>query len=411
MPRNHISTSFTFSKVLRLALVVVFAVGFMAVIAWPSGAFSVAGGKNNLLPIERVTLAQSSEPVLSVGSAPVTFSGGPFFVPNPTDQVDGVPTCDGTLPCSDFILNVNVPAGYDDQHYVKIQVNWTNPAAQFDLFVYILNGDGSLGKLQAANFFAVNPDVVTISAVSGKYLLRVSPPIPLGDSYTGLVTLDQKVVPAVQGGISTPTFQNFQAPSGLGNGSGEPSIGFALATAQNPQGRAMYQSGTQMLRVTFNDLVSPGQALWESKSAPNAPGSLDPILFTDRQTGRTFTSQLAGACSKAAYTDTSSPFNDGDTWVPSQGCGFPAGIDHQTIGNFPTATARQALVFSEDNGVTWSQPRLVPDSNPAPGIVNPSIGIGANGTIYYGYANSNGAPSIAVGRKINHQISWGASKD
>jgi len=32
MPRNHISTSFTFSKVLRLALVVVFAVGFMAVI-------------------------------------------------------------------------------------------------------------------------------------------------------------------------------------------------------------------------------------------------------------------------------------------------------------------------------------------------------------------------------------------
>jgi len=135
MPRNHISTSFTFSKVLRLALVVVFAVGFMAVIAWPSGAFRVAGVKHNLLPIERVTLAQSSEPVLTAGGGPVTFGGGPFFVPNPTDQVDGVPTCNAALPCSDFVMNVDVPAGYDDHNYVKVQVNWTNPAAQFDLFV------------------------------------------------------------------------------------------------------------------------------------------------------------------------------------------------------------------------------------------------------------------------------------
>src|SRR5260221_1028221 len=325
MPRNQISTPFTFSKVPRFLLIVLFAAGCMAVIARPFG-FRAAGSRHNLIPIERVALAQTSEPVLSAGGGPVTFGGGPFFVPNPTDQVDGVPTCSAALPCSDTILNVDVPAGYDDLHYVKVQVNWTNPAAQFDLFVYTLNSDGSLGKLQAANFFAVNPDVVTISAISGKYLLRVSPTIPLGDSYTGSATLEQKVRPAVQGGISTPTFQNFQSPSGLGNGSGEPSIGVALPTAQNPQGRAMYQSGTQTLRVTFNDAASPAQALWYSKSAPNAPGSLDPILFTDRQTGRTFTSQLAGACSQAAYTDTASPFNYCDTYAPSQGWCFPSRI-------------------------------------------------------------------------------------
>lgn len=433
---------------------------------------------------------------LTAGGPAITFSGGPFAVANPTDQVNGVPTCDGTLPCSDFILNVNVPAGYDDQHYVKIQVNWTNPAAQFDLFVYTLDTNGSMGKLQAANFFAVNPDVVTISAVSGDYLLRVSPTIPEGDSFTGKASLEQKVGPAIQGGISTPAFQNFQAPAGLGNSSGEPSIGVGLPGTGYPQGRAMYQSGTQMLRVTFNDVTSPAQAVWESKSAPNAPGSLDPILSTDRWTGRTFTSQLAGACSKAAYTDNASPFNDGDQWVPSQGCGFPAGIDHQTmgagplhaplttgaaypnavyycsqygtqaaacavsldggltfgpavpiytvscfgihghvkvapdgtafvpdsdcssagaqtLGDFPTANARQALVFSEDNGITWSQPQLVPDSNPAPGLVDPSIGIGSKGTIYYGYANSNGAPSIVVGHldKVNHKIVWSPSQD
>ena len=155
-----------------------------------------------------------------------------------------MPTCSAQLPCSDFILNVDVPAGYDNQNYVKVQVNWTNPAAQFDLFVYTLNADGSVGKLQAANFFAVDPDVVTIAAVSGKYLLRVSPTIPHGDSYTGKASLEQKVGPATQGGISTPVFQNFQAPSNLGNGAGEPSIGVALPSTDFPQGRAMYQSGT-----------------------------------------------------------------------------------------------------------------------------------------------------------------------
>src|SRR5580765_4042672 len=154
MPRNQISTPFVFSKAPRIFLVVLFAAGCLAVIAWPS-AFRAAGAKHNLFPVERVALAQTSEPVLSAGGAPVTFGGGPFAVPNPTDQVDGVPTCDAGLPCSDFVMNVNVPAGYDDQNYVKVQVNWTNPAAQFDLFVYTLNSDGSLGKLQAANFFAV----------------------------------------------------------------------------------------------------------------------------------------------------------------------------------------------------------------------------------------------------------------
>ena len=258
----------------------------------------------------------------------------------------------------------------------------------------------------------------------------------------------------------------------------------------------MYQANTVTLRVEFNDCPSPAKTTWApNKTAPkHSTTTLDPILFSDRVTGRSFVSQLAGGCSRAAFTDTAAPFNDGDTWVPSQGCGVPAGVDHQTFGGGPLAppltgnpsfpaypdslyycsqygtnaascaislnggatfgpavpiyqvscfgihghvkvapdgtayvpnsdcsssfngpgatdTSRQGLVFSEDNGATWSQPQLVPDSNPAPGIVDPSIGIGANGTVYYGYANSNGAPSIAVGHKVNHQIVWGPSKD
>src|SRR5438045_8254391 len=84
---------------------------------------------------------------------------------------------------------------------------------------------------------------------------------------------------------------------------------------------------------------------------------------------------------------------DGTVYVPNSDC---SSAGAQTIGDFPTATARQALVFSEDNGVTWSQPQLIPDSNPAPGIVDPSIGIGSNGTVYYDYATSNVAPLVVV---------------
>jgi hypothetical protein len=96
---------------------------------------------------------------------------------------------------------------------------------------------------------------------------------------------------------------------------------------------------------------------------------------------------------------------DGTAYVPNSDCST------SMTGPGPNDTARQGLVFSEDNGATWSQPQLIPDSNPAPGIVDPSIGIGANGTIYYGYANSNGSPSIAVGHKVNHQIVWTSNQD
>jgi hypothetical protein len=447
----------------------------------------------------RIRAATPTSGTLTTASGPVIYMSGPFTTSNPTDQVNGVPTCDGTLPCDDYTLTVNVPAGYDAANYVKIQVSWPNQAtlAQYDIFVYKVVNPASNppGPLMAANFFAVDPDVVTIPAVSGTYLLRIAPTIAQGDITTTKITLEQKISGTTAGPGLAPRYQNYPAPGTLGSTAGEPSLGVGLATAQFPMGRTMFQANTSTLRVEFNDCPSPAATTWTNKTAPNTSNTtLDPILFTDRYTGRTFASQLAGACSRAAYTDTAAPFNDGDTWVPSQGCGVPAGIDHQTLGGGPLAsplngnpgfplypdsvyycsqygtnaascaisldggatfgpsvpiytiscfgihghvkvapdgtayvpnsdcsssvagpgpldTARQGLVFSEDNGATWSTPQLVPDSNPAPGIVDPSIGIGANGTIYYGYANSNGSPSIAVGHKVNHQIVWTSNHD
>lgn len=475
--KRHLSNPRKVSTGWRLAIVLAVVTGLVALL--------VAGGSHAATP---------TTGTLTTSSGPVVYTSGPFFVSNPTDQVTGVPTCDGTLPCDDYLLTVDVPAGYDATNYIKIQVSWPNQAtlAQYDLFVFkvVTPANNPPGPLMAANFFAVDPDVATIPAVSGTYLIRIAPTIAQGDVTTTKITLEPKVAAAPVGAGLAPRFQNYQAPGTLGNSAGEPSLGVGLATPQFPAGRTMYQANTTTLRVDFDDCPSPAATVWANKTAPNTSNTtLDPILFTDSYTGRTFASQLAGVCSRAAYTDTAAPFNDGDQWVPSQGCGAPAGIDHQTMGGGPlaapltrdpnglvypdsvyycsqsgtneascaislnggatfgpavpiyvincfgihghvkvapdgtayvpnsdcssgaTGTSRQGLVFSTDNGATWSQPQLIPDSNPAPGIVDPSIGIGKNGTIYYGYANSNGAPSIAVGHKVSGQIVWTSNQD
>src|SRR3954465_2892874 len=115
-----------------------------------------------------------------------------------------------------------------------------------------------------------------------------------------------------------PTFANHPGPADIVCDAGEPSIGF------NPKaGGVMFQASTATARVDFSK--SPPE--WQDASYPGALLTLDPILFTDRATGRTFTSQLILACSITGITD-----DDGGSWVPSQGCGEGTAVDHQTIG-------------------------------------------------------------------------------
>ena len=130
---------------------------------------------------------------------------------------------------------------------------------------------------------------------------------------------------------TTPTYTNYAAPSNLkgANDAGEPSIGSNWAT-----GAAMYQSGLQTYKVTF-DNANPPAATWSDVSSTlTSTTSLDPILFTDHNTNRTFVSQLSADCSLLAFTD-----NDGASWTQNPvGCGLAAGADHQTVGGGPFAT-------------------------------------------------------------------------
>ncbi len=144
-----------------------------------------------------------------------------------------------------------------------------------------------------------------------------------------------------------PRFFHYTSPSGVGDDSGEPSIGsnWTRETSFSNSQRAIPNGGTAnyfggfspyMLNVVFNDCQSPALVTWNQKTllTANTPRAFgDPILYTDKVTGRTFVCQEEGltpAGSTTDYTD-----DDGATFNPSQGSGAPSCVDHETIGGGP----------------------------------------------------------------------------
>jgi hypothetical protein len=144
-----------------------------------------------------------------------------------------------------------------------------------------------------------------------------------------------------------PRFFNYTSPSGVGDDSGEPSLGsnwtresvFTNSLRSIPNGgTANYFGGFSpyMLNVVFNDCQSPALVSWNQKplltaSTPRAAG--DPILFTDRVTGRTFVTQEEGLTPAGSTTDFTD--DDGDNFNPSEGSGAPSCVDHETVGGGP----------------------------------------------------------------------------
>jgi hypothetical protein len=414
------------------------------------------------LPADAGTPSSGS---LSDASPSVTWTGGPFVAPNATPQT-GEPICDVPQSCDDFALHVETPPGYGTDHQLSISIAWANSAADFDL--YVLNAQGDVVGTAASS---ADPELVLLPPDTGDYTVRVVPFAPLGETFTGKAELTAAEQPTAPATFTAPTYGNYAAPESLPNAhnAGEPSIGVNPVT-----GSAMYQAYTSTYRVKFDDSATPARADWQDRSANLFNGcplgstrSLDPILFTDRVTGRTFESQLAGKTALTCSTD-----DDGDTWTTTSGAGINSGVDHQTIGGGPftdnglgaltayphavyycsqdiadalcasshdggltygpavpiydltqcgglhghvkvdpvTGTvyvpnkgcgAGQAVAVSEDNGLHWTV-RPVPGSTP--GDSDPSVGIGSNGTVYFGYQAADGTARVAVSH--DHGQTW-----
>ncbi|MGA8029393.1 MAG: hypothetical protein WB992_19805 [Bryobacteraceae bacterium] len=274
----------------------------------------------------------------------LTYTAGPFAVPNLTDTVNGTPTCSTTVPaeqCDTYALTVNVAAGDKTTKQISVSISFPESTGEFDVFVYDHNNN-----VIASDTAGGEPSAVIIPAVSGTYSIVVDPWNPLGQSFVGTVALEAiPPSPPPPTGIP-PRYQTYAAPATAGgaNASGEPSIGIDYNPntktlkhgTVNEGGVAFFTANLTEFRVSFDDCSSPAGALWQNVSSPvETVNTLDPIGFCDHfgthpTPGRVFQSQLSGPTSLMAYSD-----DDGNTWTQSQGSGQPAGVDHETVGGGP----------------------------------------------------------------------------
>lgn len=183
--------------------------------------------------------------------------------------------------------------------------------------------------------------------------LRSVVPLALAAAAFGLGAAPASAQGSVRQAAGDLAYTVYSPPAGLAKANAaEPSIGVDWQT-----GAAMYLALQQTLKITFDDSTVPATATWTDVSnapltklsAPGTPATnatgltLDPILYTDPALGRTFVSELSGVCSFMEYTD-----DDGATWTPSEGCGPPAGFDHQSVGSGPysaTGIPPQSTVY------------------------------------------------------------------
>ena len=279
---------------------------------------------------------------LSIATPFLTYTTGPNVQSNPSGFA-GTLVCNAALPCDEYTLTVDVPAGTGTTHNVIVTVSWDIPAEDYDL--YVLQGATEVQSSASS----ADPEVAVFDANPGVYTVRVVPFAVAGSTFMARIQLVEKaaVPPPPPPPPGTPRYHNFAATGPLGNGAGEPTLGAGKAISGQPGGRTMYIAGLETLRVTWNDCSSPASSpafpasplafdpLWEDKSfLATSVATIDPILFSDFVTGRTFVSQLGPKTSFLAYTDNDGgeDANTADDYIQSQGSGINSGVDHQTVG-------------------------------------------------------------------------------
>jgi hypothetical protein len=311
-------------------------------------------------------------------SAPLTYTAGPFNAANPTPviQVDSGPECGGlgapggnqAQPCDDYALTATIPSTYLTAHpnaSIKVTMSWTDTGSgnsDYDLYIYKNpRGDCSPSDCtvtdgsQMANYQSAsgnNPEVANISplptdGLPHKYTIVIVPYTPTHE----VINVRIELAPggAVGGGGSfggpdpttpgVPRYQTFVAPTGSSaeSSQGEFNIGF------NPDtGHIFVMNIGPIWRLTPGEIQTPAkpeccEALWQDKSNVSTNTGLDPILWTDQKSGRTFAANnTSGANAAYGYTDSFTPgLNDGDQWVPAGIAPPNGGADHETIGSGP----------------------------------------------------------------------------
>ena len=207
---------------------------------------------------------------------------------------------------------------------------------------------------------------------------------------------------------AAPVFTNLVAPSTLRNadGAGEPSLGVNGKT-----GAMMYQAYASTYKIVVNPTT--GAATWTDVTPPTSSFNIDPILATDRESGRTFAGGLAGECSALSYSD-----NDGASWT-QMGNACAGVFDHQSIGGgawkgaaplgatynravyYCAQNGYDACVTSTNGGLTFGAPVVV---GGACGGLHGHVKVAPNGTAYLPTSHCGGKQGGGI--TTNNGASW-----
>ena len=294
--------------------------------AWPAASsrwiVPFQGADNNYYYVQMIKFADNSAPLFEFGATDATANPGCFAALGPADGKSRFDT-DGTITLVIDAENVGgLAAGSTLQNITARAQGLTGGSA--------VCGAGT-------NWDTAGPATFTSSATCP---VIVEPP---QQEPTGLA----------------PRFYDFQSPAALADAAGEPTIGYNPATKN-----AMFIAGLEVDRVTFAEnawnpplaitdaagdpLPEACEPIWQDKSYAGAVNTLDPILETEQNSGRTFQSSLSGANSIFAFSD-----DDGDTWIPAQAGPPNGGADHQTVGVGPWAPGAKPPSATEDYAVYY----------------------------------------------------------
>ena len=381
--------------------------------------------------------ASPTSGTITPNSGALTYTAGPFVVANESGQGGVItPVCQpGTPLCDEYTLTVNASSVAATKKLL-IQVQWPTAAADFDL--YVLQGSTVIGSSHGSS----DPETVflNVPADGTIYTIRVIPTTPLGDSITGTIALVDPPATTQTGAGIAPRYQNYAAFEGMGDNAGEPSIGVDwnpnVASLKhdkvNTGGVSFFQSGPNTLRASFDDCSSPAKDQWDDVSTPFVQQAAlsDPIGFVDRQTGRVFSLDLIGGQGNSlmAYSD-----DDGNSFLPAQGGGAPAGPDHETLGGGPynpnafpappphpfyanavyyasqNIAGEAEVSRSDDGGLTFGPSVLLFNPSQCLGGIHGHIKVAPDGTVYIPNSScSIGGGTNGVAVSTDNGITWTA---
>lgn len=361
----------------------------------------------------------------SVGTVTPTAGSSVAWTGQATAATNGESTCvDGTT-CDVFILDLSGTTAQYAGKYITVSATWGIQQEEYDIYVHKggISGpvvaSGTVGPLVGSQTASFSPGFTGAGIYTVHLVASVVTP---NDPFNAVASVSNTPPAPPQARFTPPSYQNVHSPSNLGNRSGEPSIGVNWKS-----GNIMTNATTDTLRVSFDTRTSPATPAWLLVNSPvTSTTTLDPILFTDSVTGRTFVSQLAGPGSLSVYTD-----DDGATYTPIQGAGFASGVDHQTVGGgpFKTCTPQQAslnpgpcgiltargpltsyphavyyasqdiadgqIALSQDGGVTFEAAHPMYELTQCGGL-HGHVKVGYDGTVFIPNKNCSGQQGLVV---------------